>query len=217
MATRGTRGYVHEAIEDDISIDRRGKMNSENVVRVSRAVPVAKGTAKQEYFTDRRPTRTEARAYLDRCRSAVEKTYALVEAAKDGKWYKEAGYATWEQCCEEHLGLTKRSADRLIEVGHMREELNSDKEHNAKMGQIVPKLTDNAVRELARIEPEKRAEVVNNLPDSPTAADIRSAAIHDMRAAIGQDRRWVTAYRSLTNEQRLELVGMTGIDGSLIR
>lgn len=97
----------------------------------------------------------------------VEVGDALLQI-RDSKLYR-SDYSTFEDYCRERWGWNRRYCNRLIEASSVIQ----------KMGPIGPKVAaESQARELARVEPEKRAQVLETASSNGdlTAKRIREAA-----------------------------------------
>lgn len=96
---------------------------------------------------------------------------------RDGKKYKAAGYATWDDYLAQRWTMAKRHADRLISANEIHEELG-------EMGPTGPISGERQLRPLARLrnEPEQMreawAEAVEESGGKPTARDVETAVAH---------------------------------------
>lgn len=107
----------------------------------------------------------------------VEVGLALAEI-RDARLYRPA-YATFEDYCRERWNWSRSYAHRIIEAAATSETLPMDQRPE----------TESQARELARIEPERRVEVLNQARTNGkvTAAAIRQAACGVPNGASGYE------------------------------
>ncbi len=139
------------------------------------------GAVKTEIVVSDRTRFDELVAIVERGMvSFIEMGKALAEL-RDGKSYKAAGYATFEECCDKAFGITPRSARYTIDASNL----------SGKMGTIVPIPNECVARELLTIKDEtKQLEVAKRAtelagPDrSMTSAHVKQAKAEVM--GVGQ-------------------------------
>lgn len=73
----------------------------------------------------------------------------LIRQLRDGAGWVPLGYATWEACCKEEFGYSKRHANRLIQSQQIIEQVGP-------MGPASP--NERQARELARLPEDDRAD-----------------------------------------------------------
>lgn len=91
---------------------------------------------------------------------------------RDGRLYRES-HDTFEAYCRETWGMTKRNANLLI----------VEAEVAKGMGTMVPEINRRQARALAKVEPAKRAEVIEKAKatgEKLTARSIREAAAQEV-------------------------------------
>jgi hypothetical protein len=120
------------------------------------------------------PTLVPAEAFnLARYEQVIERglnTFVEVgeslSAIRDGRLYRET-HTTFEAYCRDRWGFTDRRARQLMEA--------------AGIGTMVPEITtERQARELAKVEPAKRQEVVERAQEA-TGGKITAAAIREAR------------------------------------
>lgn len=126
----------------------------------------------------------DERVKLEKCEKTIEQgleTFYDVGmnllAIRDGRLYRET-HSTFAIYCEERWNFTDRRARQVMEAAQVVTLLKVEAE---KSGTIVPIPKNEAqARELAKVDPEKRSEVLNKAiiqsGGEPSAKDIQQAA-----------------------------------------
>lgn len=115
----------------------------------------------------------ELTGIIHKGRSTFFEVAAALARVKDAKLYKQT-HRSWESWLQDNWWGSRRHADRQIEAMKIARDLGTN---NGKSGPLVQ--YESHARELARVDPERRLEVVKAAEDlgsgETTAADIREA------------------------------------------
>src|SRR5947208_5379960 len=106
----------------------------------------------------------------------------LVDAFKvirDGRLYR-AEYDTFAEYCQKKWKREKDTINKLIQAREVREEMNKILFNDEPTKELLASTSDHAVRELGKVEPEKREEVFKRAAEesngAPTAKAVEEAS-----------------------------------------
>jgi len=154
-----------------------------------------------------KPSKTDAdRAQLIALEERVDAVLGAIEAMKVAgqalaeirtKALYRLAFSTWQEYVEARFSMSVRRADQLIDFGIVHGAVEAVSE---KIGTVVPKLSERALRPVAGLEPQDREAALVEAASSPegmTAATIKAAA----------DRRRKPARRGVPRPVRLRVPG----------
>jgi len=105
--------------------------------------------------------------------------WAAIRAIKDGRLYR-ASHKTFEAYCEAKFGMSKSRARQLIQASAITEQLPS------VLVTIGNQINERQARELAKVEPEKRVEVLEKAQNTAkvTGKPVTAKAIKEAAAEV---------------------------------
>jgi len=227
--TRGTKGVQVDAIVDDVETDRRGNINNADGKLTTRT----DGRTNADYGLSKDPTPAELRTYIRKINASLSDNMEKIDYLGDKSYFRKLGYSNFEDFCLAEFKMTSRHMRRQILASEVRKQVGEDipETHARALAAAAPETRQEIYQEVkasGAVTEKALTEIIHSQkgPNGQTSStssereqvDIRNeraASRQEMKAAIGQGRKWVTDYRSLDDEQRKELLEMTNEDGSL--
>jgi hypothetical protein len=116
-------------------------------------------------------SKAKARRLIDRIKTDAEHLWTLILEAHDGRAWKALGYSSWAECAKTEFGESRSNSYRLLAQARLMGELEA-----AAPTPEVSRARDRlSQRDVERMAPETKAELVEEFAAAETAEDAEAA------------------------------------------